>query len=75
MTGKRANSVLELRAYIKGRPQFCIKPVDIYYEVCKIYGEYQMSYRTICRWVSKFRRGQQQLKDAAHTDCPAKTTL
>ena len=62
MTGKRANNVLEIRAYIKGRSQLSIKPVDIHREVCDIYGEDQMSYRTICRWVAKFRRGSSNLK-------------
>ena len=61
MTGKRANNALEIRAYIKGGLQLSMKPVDILLEVCDIYGEDQMSYRTICRWVAKFRRGQQQL--------------
>ena len=39
--------------------------VDIHLEVCDIYGEGQMSHRTVCRWVSKLSAGQQQLKDAA----------
>ena len=67
-TRKRANNVLEIRAYIKGRSQLSIKPVDSHREVCNIYGEDQMSYRTICRWVAKFRRWHQQLKDVAHTE-------
>ena len=41
MTGKRANTVLEIRAYIKGRSQLIIKPVDINHEVCDIYEEDQ----------------------------------
>ena len=53
MTGKRANNVLEIRAYIKGWSQLSIKPVDNHREVCDIYGGGggggdQMSYRTIC---------------------------
>ena len=53
------------------RSQLSTKPVDNQ-EVCDIYGEDQMSYRTICRWVAKFRKGQ--LKDAAHTARPATAT-
>ena len=34
MTGKRAENVLEIRAYIKGRPLLGIKAVDIHREVC-----------------------------------------
>ena len=64
MTGKRAENVFESRAYIKGRLFLGIKAVDIQCEVCDIYGEGPMSYRTVCRWVAKFSTGQQQLKDA-----------
>ena len=68
MTGKRAENVLEIRAYIKGRSLLGIKAVDIHCEVCDIYGEGQMSHRTVCRWVA-FSAGQQQLKGR-----PATTT-
>jgi len=74
MVGKRAESVLEIRAYIKGRSLLGLKPVDIHREVCDIYGQGQMSYMTICRWVARFKSGHQQLKDAAHTGRPATTT-
>ena len=49
MTGKRAENVLEIRAYIKGRSLLGIKAVDIYHKVCDIYGEGQMFHRTVCR--------------------------
>jgi len=74
MVGKRAESVLEIRAYIKGRSLLGLKPVDIHCEICDIYGQGQMSYMTICRWVARFKSGHQQLKDAAHTGRPATTT-
>ena len=53
MTGKRAENVLEIRDYIKGRSLLGIKAVDIHREVCDIYGEGQMSYRTVCRCIGK----------------------
>ena len=53
MTGKRAENVLEIRAYIKGRVLLGIKAVDIHRGVCDIYLEGQMSHRTVCRWVAK----------------------
>ena len=34
MTGKRAENVLKIRAYIKGRSFLSIKAVDIHREVC-----------------------------------------
>ena len=39
MTGKRAENVLEIRAYIKGRSLLGIKAEDIQCVVCDIYGE------------------------------------
>ena len=33
-----------------------------------------MFYRTVCRWIVKFKSGQQQVKDVAHTGHPALTT-
>ena len=56
---------------MKGSPLFGKRPVAIQCEVCAIYGEGQMSHRTVCRLVAKFRTGQLQLKDAACTGCRA----
>ena len=74
MTGKLAENVLEIRAYIKGRSLLGIKAEDIHREVCDIYGEGQMSHRIVCRWVAKFSAGQQQLNDADRPGRPATTT-
>ena len=61
MTGKQAENVLVIRAYIKGRSLLGIKAEGIHCEVCDIYGEGQMSW-------------QQQLKDADRPGRPATTT-
>ena len=74
MTGKRAENVLEIRAYIRGRSLLGLKSKDIHQEVCDIYGDGQMSFSTICRWVAKFQSGQQQLKDAARPGRPVTST-
>ena len=74
MTGKLAENVLEIRAYIKGRSLLGIKAEDIHREVCDIYGEGQMSHRIVCMWVAKFSTGQQQLNDAARPGRSATTT-
>ena len=74
MTGKRSENVVEIRANTKGRSLLGIKAVDVHREVCYIYGEGQMSHRTVCRWVAKFSAGQLPLKDAARPDRPATTT-
>ena len=74
MTGKRAENVLEIRAYMKGRTLLGIKAVDIYREVFDTYGEGQIFHRTVCRWVVKFSAGQRQLKEVACPGRPATTT-
>ena len=65
MTGKRAKNLMEIRACVKARSLLGLKPVDIHREVCDIYGEGQISHRSVCRWVAKFKAGKQDLKDAA----------
>ena len=47
MTGGRAENVLEIMAYIRGRLLLGTRAVDILREVCNIYGESQMSHRTM----------------------------
>ena len=60
MTRKRAENVLEVRAYIKGRSLLGMKAVYIviHRELCDIYGKSHMSHRTVYRWVAKFSAGQ-----------------
>ena len=76
MTGKRAENSFEIRAYITARSLLGLKPVHIYPEVRDIYGEEQMSHRSVCRWVAiyKLKAGQHDLKDSAHSGRPPTTT-
>ena len=74
MTGKRAENSMQIRAYSKARSLLGLKPGDIHREECDIYGEGQMSHRPVCRWVAKFKAGQQDHKDAARSGRPPTTT-
>ena len=65
---------MEIRTFIKARSLLGLKPADIHPEVCDIYGEEQMSYRYVCRWLAKYKAGQQDLKDDARSGRPPKTT-
>ena len=65
---------MEIRAYIKARSLLGLQPVDIHRDVYDIHGEGQMSHRSVCRWLAKFNAGQQDLKDAATSDCRPTTT-
>jgi transposase len=67
MVGKRAENVIEIRAYIKALSLLGLKTKDIHRQVCVIYLEGQMSYMTVCRWVGRFKSGHQEQKDAATT--------
>ena len=74
MSGKKAENSMEIRAYIKARSILGFKPVDIHREVCDISGEGQMSHRSVCRWVAKFKAGQQDLEGASRSSRPPPTT-
>ena len=74
MTGKRAENVLEIRAYIKGRSLIGIKDLDIHREVRDIYEEGQMSHSAVCRWVAKFSAGQQLLDEVVLQQLRPKVT-
>ena len=74
MTGKRAENSMEIRAYIKARSIPGIKQVDIHREVCSIYGERQISHRSVCMWVAMLKAGLKSLKDAARSGHPPSTT-
>ena len=74
MTGKRAENLIEIRTHIKARSLLCLERADIHHEVCDIRGEGQMSHRSVCMWVAKFKAGQQDLKDAARSGRPPTTT-
>ena len=60
MPGKRAENVLEISSYIKGRSLLGLKATYIHREVSDIDGEDQMSVSTVYRWVAKFKSGLQQ---------------
>ena len=74
MPGKRAESVLGIRAYIKSRSQLGLKTTYFHREVCNNYEDDQISFSTVYRWVAKFKSGLQQLKDDAHPIHPVSTT-
>ena len=63
---------MEIRVYIKAMSLLGLKSVDIHHEVGDIYGG-QMSHRSVCRWVAKFKAGQQNLKGVAHSGRPPTT--
>ena len=63
-----------MRSILKPGLELGLKLVDIHREVCDIYGEGQMSHRSVRRWVAKFKAGQHGLKNAARPGRPTRTT-
>jgi hypothetical protein len=61
MPGKRAENVLEIRVYIKGRTILGLKATYIHREVCDFMGRIKWFFSTVYRWVAKFKSGLQQL--------------
>ena len=70
MTGKRAESSMENKAYIKAKSLLGLKPVDIHREVCDISGEGQISYKSVCWWIAKFKAGVTQRNDPPYKMTP-----
>ena len=62
MTGKRGENSMEIRAYIIARSLLRPQSVNIHGEVWDIYGEEQMSHRSVCRRVAKFKAANRILK-------------
>ena len=62
MTGKNAENLMEIRAYIKASSLLGFKIIDIHNRVCLLVGR------------SKFMAGQKNLKDAARSGRHPNTT-
>ena len=65
MKEKKRENLKEIRAYIKVRHKFGLNSKDIYSEIYDIFGIKKVSYRTVLRWIARFRSGQESLKDNA----------
>ena len=50
--------------YIKNRSKLGIASKDIFQELCNVYGQNEVSYSTVTRWVKKFKMGLEGVKDA-----------
>ena len=60
----------EIRTYIKGRNALKIEQKTIYNEICKIYGDNEVSYRLVRNWIRKFNSGIDSVQDASRSGRP-----
>ena len=65
MVGKRSLKSEEIRVYIKNRSKLGITSKEIFEELCTVYGQNEVSYSTVTRWVKKFKTGIETVKDGA----------
>ena len=65
MKEKKRENFEEIRAYSKARHKLGLNGKDIYGEICNIFGGNKVSYRTVLRWIARFKSGQESLKDNA----------
>ena len=70
MKEKKRENCDEIKAYIKARHKLGLNGKDIYGEICDIFGSNKVSYRTVLRWIARFRSGQESLKDNAKSGRP-----
>ena len=74
MVGKRSPFSGEIRAYIKNRCILGIRPIDIFNELCRIYGKDELSYPSVFRWCKWFNTSLYALEDAPHARRPRSAT-
>ena len=70
MVGKRSLKSAEIRSYIKARNELKIEPKTIYYEICKVYGDIEVSYRLVRNWIGNCNGGRDSTQDASRSGRP-----
>ena len=74
MVGKRSPFTDQIRSYIKNRCILGIQAKDIFSEICRIYGNNELSFSSVTRWCKKFKSGIDSVKDAPHARRPKSAT-
>ncbi len=74
MVGKRSKNAAEIRAYIKYRCQLGVTARKIFNELGTVYGQNELSYATVTRWVKKFKVSCGSIKDAPKSGRPRSAT-
>ena len=72
MVGKKSPFTDQIRSYIKNRCILGIQAKDIFNEICRVYGNNELSFSSVTRWCKKFKSGVDSVEDAPHA-CRPKT--
>ncbi len=59
-----------IRYYIFTRFKLGISEADIHRELCAIWGESCVSYRTVANWIHEFHEDRESIEDARRPDRP-----
>ena len=66
----KAKEKSEIRAYIKTRGALNISATQIHSELCDVYGSSVVSFSTVYRWLHKFSKGIDVVKDSKRSGRP-----
>ena len=72
--GKGLLSLTKIRSYIKNRCILGIQAKDIFNEICRVYGNNELSFSSVTRWCKKFKIGVNLVEDAPHARRPKTAT-
>ena len=72
--GKGLLSLTRKRSYIKNRCILGIQAKDIFNEICRVYGNNELSFSSVTRWCTKFKSGVDSVEDAPYARRPKTAT-
>ena len=55
-----------MQSYIKNRCILGIQAKDTFNEICRVYGNNELSFRSVTEWCKKFKSGIDSVADAPH---------
>ena len=64
MVGKRSSFTDQIWSNIKNRCSLGIQAKDIFNEICRVYGNNELSFSSVTRWCKKFKSGVDSEEDA-----------
>ena len=74
MVGKRSPFSDQTRSHIKNRCILGIQAKDIFNEICRVYGNNELSFSSVTRWCKKFKSVVDSVEDAPHARRPKTAT-
>ncbi|GFW04124.1 uncharacterized protein TNCV_2668891 [Trichonephila clavipes] len=64
----------EIRCVIRFLNAKKVKPIEIYRQICEVYGQNAMSDSMVRRWVRQFNEGRSEVHDEERSGCPSLIT-